>query len=123
MSRNPFNFALRFILEMIALVSVGIFGYHFFKGGLGVLAAILFPLAFAIIWGVFAVRGDPSRSGKTVVNTPGPVRLVLELLLFGLAVIALLLSGYKLPGLVFGIAIIIHYTLSLDRVKWMLHKK
>ncbi len=122
MSKNPFNLALRFVLEMIALVSVGIFGYHFFEGGLGVLAAILLPLAFAITWGVFAVRGDPSRSGKTVANTPGPVRLVLELLLFGLAVIALLLLGYKLPGLVFGIAILIHYALSLDRVKWLLHK-
>lgn len=123
MSKNPFNLALRFILEMVSLVSLVIFGYHSFDGAMGVLAAILLPFAFAVTWGVFAVRGDPSRSGKTVVTTPGPVRLVLELLLFGLAVVALLLTGYNLPGLIFGIAVIIHYAFSLDRVKWLLHKQ
>lgn len=122
MSTNPFNLALRFILEMVALVSLGIFGYMFFEGGLRVLAAILLPLAFAVTWGVFAVRGDPSRSGKTVVPTAGPVRLLIELLLFGISVVALLLSGYTLSALIYGIAIIIHYALSLDRVKWLLHK-
>ncbi len=122
MSKNPFNLAIRFILEMIALLSVGIFSYHFFARAMGVIAAIFLPLAFAIAWGVFAVRGDPSRSGKAVVATPGPVRLVLELVLFGLAVVALLLSGYSLFGLIYGIAIILHYVLSLDRVKWLLQK-
>ncbi len=122
MSKNPFNLALRFILEMMALMSLGIFGYRFFEGAMGVIAAVLLPLCFAVAWGVFAVKGDPSRSGKTVVTTPGPVRLVLELLLFSISVVALLYSDYPLVALIFGIAIIIHYLLSLDRVKWLLNQ-
>lgn len=122
MSKNPFNLALRFILEMGALVSLGIFGYRIFEGAVGVVTAILLPLCFAVAWGVFAVKGDPSRSGKTVVATPGPVRLVLELLLFSISVVALLYSGYPLAAMFFGIAIIIHYLLSLDRIKWLMNQ-
>ena len=123
MSQHPINLALRFILELSALVALGISGYRFFEGGLGVLAAVMLPLGFAVTWGVFAVREDPSRSGKTVVATPGPVRLVLELVLFGISAGALLLSGYVLTALIFGIAVIVHYLLSLDRIKWLMHKK
>lgn len=119
MSKHPLNLALRFILELTAIVALGIFGYRAFDGGLGVLAAILLPLGFAVIWGVFAVRGDPSRSGKTVVDTPGILRLFLELVLFGLAVAALYLSGYTLLSFVYLIIIIIHYLLSFDRIRWL----
>lgn len=123
MSKHPLNLALRFILELTAIVALGIFGYHAFDGGLGVLAAIMLPLGFAVIWGVFAVRGDPSRSGKTVVNTPGPVRLILELILFGIAVAALYLSGYTAVSIIYLIVIVIHYLLSLDRIRWLLGRK
>lgn len=122
MSQHPFNLALRFILEIMALVSLGIFGYRLLDGALGVIGAVLLPLCFAVAWGVFAVRGDPSRSGKTVVPTPGPVRLVLELFLFSLSVVALIMSGYALIALIFGVAIIIHYVWSMDRVKWLLNQ-
>jgi hypothetical protein len=49
MSKNPINLALRFSLEMMALVSFGIFGFRLWEGVFGVLAAILLPLCFAII--------------------------------------------------------------------------
>lgn len=123
MSQHPLNLALRFILEIAALVSLTIYGSHAFGGGLGVLAAIMLPLCFAVIWGVFAVREDPSRSGKTVVATPGPVRLFLELCLFGFSVAALYLSGYVSLSFVYLIIIVIHYLLSLDRIRWLLRKK
>jgi F0F1-type ATP synthase assembly protein I len=123
MSKNPFNLALRFLLEIAALVSLGIFGNFYFEGGLGVIAAMLLPLFFAITWGVFAVRGDPSRSGKTVVATPGIIRLLLELLLFGCAIAALNGSGYTSLSLIFLILLILHYLLSLDRVRWLIGKK
>ena len=85
MASHPLNSIVRFLLEVVAIVSFGIWGYHQSDTGLKILLAILLPLGFATLWGVFAVKDDPSRSGKTVVNTPGILRLLLELGLFGAA--------------------------------------
>ncbi len=122
-SKHPLNQALRFLLELLALFVFGYWGYSLSSGGKSILLAIAFPVLFAALWGVFAVRGDPSRSGKTVVNTPGIIRLFLELMLFGAAVWMFLDLGYSLLALVFGLAVVIHYFLSFDRIAWLLKQK
>lgn len=74
----------------------------------------------AVVWGVFATPGDGSRSGETVVATPGPVRLVLELaLLFGGAA-ALYAAGARVPALVLAGVLAVYHALSLDRIAWLL---
>ena len=95
MSKHPINSAVRFILELASMAVFAWWGYHLFETGLRILTAILLPIGFAIVWGVFAVRDDPSRSGKTVVQTPGIIRLILELALFGTAAWMLLDLGYS----------------------------
>jgi hypothetical protein len=122
-SKNPVNLVFRFLLELAAIFVFGLWGHSLADGGVRILLAILFPLLFALLWGVFAVKGDPSRSGKTVVQTPGIVRLLLELMLFGAAAWMMLLLDYTLPALIFGLAVVIHYFLSFDRIAWLLKQK
>jgi hypothetical protein len=122
-SRNPINLVFRFLLELAAIFVYGLWGYSLTDGGFRILLAILFPLVFALIWGVFAVKGDPSRSGKTVVQTPGIVRLLLELMLFGAAAWMMLILDYTTVALIFGLAVVIHYFLSFDRIAWLLKQK
>jgi len=122
-SIRSLNLALRFFLELAALASFGIWGFHQSETGLRILLAVLFPAGFAVLWGVFAVRGDPSRSGKTVVQTPGVIRLVLELALFGAATWMLLDLDHSRMALVFGIVVVLHYLLSFDRIAWLLKQK
>ncbi len=81
MSKNPINLALRFLLELAAIASLVIWIIKEFEGIPMLVLVISVPVLFASIWGIFAVKGDPSRSGKTVVQTPGWARLILELLL------------------------------------------
>lgn len=122
-SNHPINLALRFLLEVLAIVAFGVWGYSLGSGGMRILMAILFPLLFALLWGIFAVRGDPSRSGKTVVHTPGIARLLLELILFGVAAWMMLDLDYCLMALIFGMAVVIHYFISFDRIAWLLKQK
>ncbi len=122
-SKHSINLALRFLLELAAIFAFGVWGYSLTSGGMRILLAIIFPLLFAVLWGVFAVSGDPSRSGKTVVQTPGIVRLLLELLLFGAAAWMMLDLDYPLMALIFGSAVVIHYFVSFDRIAWLLKKK
>ena len=122
-SKHPINMAVRFLLELAAIVAFGYWGYSLAEDGTRILLAILFPLLFAVLWGVFAVRGDPSRSGKTVVQTPGMIRLLLEFGLFGAAAWMMLDLDYTTVALIFGVAVVIHYFISFDRIAWLLKQK
>ena len=122
-SAHPLNLALRFLLELAAILTFGYWGHSLTETGIRILLAVLFPLLFAVLWGVFAVKGDPSRSGKTVVQTPGIIRLALELGLFGAAAWMLLDLDLTWMALVFGSAVVIHYFLSFDRIAWLLKQK
>jgi hypothetical protein len=121
--KHPVNSVVRFFLELIAIATFGIWGYHQSDTSLKTLWAILLPLGFALLWGVFAVKDDPSRSGKTVVQTPGIIRLLLELGLFGAAAWMLLDLNYSLIALIFGLAVSTHYILSYKRIAWLQKQK
>lgn len=123
MSKHPVNLAIRFVLEVVAIGSFGVWGFRCSDEWIGYLLALLFPLLFAVLWGVFAVPNDPSRSGKTVVITPGPIRLILELALFGAAAWVLFDLDFQKLGWIFSAAVLIHYATSYDRIVWLLKQK
>ena len=120
---NKANLLLRFLMELTAILIFGIWGYSLTDSGFRILMAIFFPLLFATLWGVFAVKDDPSRSGKTVIQTPGTLRLFLELALFGSAAGMLFDLGYTTPGWVLGGVVLLHYIISHKRIRWLLKQK
>ena len=119
MGKHPFNLGLRFILEMMALFSIAFWGWSQHSGWLKYSLAAGLPIIMALIWGIFAVPNDPSRSGKTVVPTPGWIRFILELVIFGIAVWAFYTNGYPYVGLLFMAFVILHYAFSIGRIKWL----
>jgi uncharacterized protein DUF2568 len=120
------NLALRFLMEMTAIITFGMWGYSLVDTSTEIariFLAILFPLIFALLWGIFAVKDDPSRSGKTVIPTPGVLRLLLELILFGSAICMLFDLGYSTAGWALLVAVLLHYIISFDRIRWLLKQK
>ncbi len=120
MSQNPINLAVRFILELAALAALAYWGWTQHTGILRYLLAVGLPLLGAVLWGVFAVPGDRSRSGDAPVPVPGILRLLLELLLFGSAAWCLYDAGLVLLANIFGIVVLVHYIISYDRIIWLL---
>ena len=123
MSKHPVNLAIRFALEVVAIITFAIWGLKLLDSWVSIILAILLPLIFALLWGVFAVPNDPSRSGKTVVVTPGLIRLLLELVLFGAAAWMLFDLEFLKLGWIFSTVVIIHYASSYDRIAWLLKQK
>ncbi|MGW8314987.1 MAG: YrdB family protein [Bacteroidales bacterium] len=123
MSKHPVNLLFRLLLELTAIVVFGAWGYHLSDNWTRFMLALLVPLFFAALWGIFAVPGDPSRSGKTVIPTPGKVRLILELLFFSAA--TGMISALTKPWLawMFGGIVLIHYIISYDRISWLLNRR
>jgi len=122
MGSHPVNLALRFILELAALVAMGVWGWQNASEWSQYGLAIGVPLVGTFLWVVFAVPNDPSRGGIPLVPVPGMVRIALELVFFAFAAWALHDVGAPWLGWAFGLAVIAHYVASIDRVLWLLGK-
>lgn len=120
MSQNPINLAVRFLLEIAALVALGALGWNLATGVASYLLALGLPIVAAVMWGVFRVPGDASASGNAPVPVPGLARLALEALLFTAAVWGLYWAGDTTPATVLGVVVVIHYLVSYDRIVWLL---
>jgi hypothetical protein len=122
MGSHPSNLALRFLLELVALCSLGLWGWNMSDGWIGWLLAPVLPLAAAAMWGTFAVPNDPSRSGAAPVPIPGVLRLLLELAFFTAAVLCLHSLGWERWAVGVALIVILHYASSYDRVAWLLRQ-
>jgi hypothetical protein len=120
MAKNPLNLLIRFLLEMLALVLLGYWGWSQAGGWLRYLLAIGIPLGAAVLWGTFNVPDDPSRSGRAPVRVPGWLRLFLELAFFAFAAWGLYDAGSELFALIFAAIVLVHYAISYDRILWLL---
>jgi len=122
MGSHPINLLFRFLLELLALAISALWGWNQSEGWPGFVLAVFLPLLLAVIWGVFTVPDDPSRSGKAPVETTGLVRLGIEFGIFAFATWALYDMGYALLSMVFGVLAGFHYAISYDRVRWLLSR-
>lgn len=116
---HPANLAFRFLLEVAALLALGAGAYAAAPNGLSWPAAVLCPVVAAAMWGTFRVPDDGSSSGTAPVAVPGPVRLALELLVFGTAV-GVCFAASASWAIALGSATVVHYALSIDRIRWLL---
>ncbi len=116
---HPVNLAFRFLLEIAALIALGVGAYSVVSGSFAWVLAIAVPTIAAVAWGTFNVPGDESRSGKAPVPVPGTVRLIIELTVFASAVVLVSFAS-PIAAALLGVAATIHYLLSTDRVRWLL---
>jgi len=116
---HPTNLAFRFVLEIAALIALGVGAYAIASGLISWVLAIALPLVAAVVWGRFNVPGDESRSGQAPVTVPGRIRLTIELGFFAAAVVTMSFASPVTAG-VLGVAAAIHYLLSIDRIRWLL---
>ena len=120
MEMNQINLAVRFVLEVVALISVGIWGWKFNEEWTHYALALGIPIVLAVVWGTFNVPDDPSRSGSAPVIVSGVIRLVIELGIFSIAAWALYNIGYTKFSLILVLAVVVHYLVSYERVMWLL---
>ncbi len=107
---------IRFALELAAQLALANWGYA--TGGWPL--AIALPVIAAVLWGTFAVVGDPSRSGKAPVPVPGWLRFAIELLVF-IGGAAALAGLQRWPWFGFySAAVALHHAQTVPRIRWLL---
>ncbi len=113
------NLALRFLLELAALTGLAAAAWKISSGPGRWIAVVAVPVAAAVIWAVFNVLDDPSRSGAAPVEVDGVARLALELAILVGGAAAVAFAARPELGIVFALAIVGHYIVSLDRIEWL----
>ncbi|PEB47565.1 hypothetical protein CON65_11175 [Bacillus pseudomycoides] len=119
---NPLNLLLRFSLELIALFAIGFFFWTHFHGFAKIILSFSLPIVVMVTWGTFAVPNDPSRNGKAPVAVNGISRLIIECVIFFAGFLALFFSCSKMYSYIFLFFIIIHYTASIQRIRWLVEQ-
>lgn len=99
------NLGLRFLLEILMLVAVGLWGFSIERGiTLRVVFGVVLPTAVAVVWGVFVAPKSQHQ-----IQLPG--RLLIELFLFGIATVALVRTNHLLWAVIFAITVIVNQML------------
>lgn len=120
MGSHPLNLLIRFLLEICVLVIGSTWGWKQSDGWLRVVLAIGIPVFLSVIWGVFNVPGDPSRSGAAPIITPGIIRLGIEIAIFSFGIWCLYDMGSMKLSLTLSIIVFLHYAVSYDRISWLI---
>lgn len=113
------NLALRFGLELCALVGLGVGGWSVATGAPALVAGAAAMMG-ATAWGVFNVPDDPSRSGRAPVRVTGRVRLAVEALILGSGAGGLVAAGLSAFAIIVVGLALIHYAVSWRRIEWLL---
>jgi len=118
--QNQSKYYFRFVLEILALVFIGWWSSTWATGWAGVFYSFTAVAGTMMVWGVFNVPGDESRSGKAPVIVPGLVRLFIEAFVFLFATASIYFILGSVFALLFLIAVIAHYIHTKHRISWLL---
>jgi hypothetical protein len=99
------NDGLRFLLELAALASLVYWGFAEYGGVVQWVLGIGAPLLAAVVWGAFVA---PKASHPAT----DPVRLLLEVAVFGSGVVALSVADGGTLAVVFGVFVVVHLALT-----------
>lgn len=120
LERRQINLIVRFFLEVAAYASMAVWGWALSDSGTRFVTGLGVPILAAVIWGTFAVAGDPTRSRKPPVAVAGPVRLAIETVFFLFAVWVLYETERTTFAVLMAVVAVGHYVAARDRVKWLL---
>jgi uncharacterized protein DUF2568 len=95
------NDVLRFLLELLALAGLALWGWRTGPTGVNVVLAIAAPLAAAVLWGAFVAPRAPRHPGD-------PWRLLLEVVVFGAGALAFAGAGLGGVAIALGVLAALH---------------
>ncbi|OOB90443.1 4-amino-4-deoxy-L-arabinose transferase [Rathayibacter sp. VKM Ac-2630] len=94
------NAVVRFVLELFALITFGLWGFSSFDVPLNVVVGIGAPVLAALVWALFL-------SPRAVLAIDVYGRSLIELLVFGAAALAWLDLGQPVVAIAFGVVAIV----------------
>ncbi len=120
MGFNPVNLTFRFLLEIIGLVGLFRLGLEVGTGPWRWILAVGFTFAAMALWATFRVPGDRSAKGDAPYPVSGPVRLLIELVVFAAGAVGWFVAGPSWMAWAYPGALTLHHLVSYDRIAWLI---
>jgi Protein of unknown function (DUF2568) len=99
------NLALSFLLELFILGALAYWGFRVGNGTfMKIILGVGAPLLAALVWGIF-------EAPQASMPLPEPWHLLLALVIFGLAIVALYVAGQRTLALIFASLVVINQIL------------
>jgi hypothetical protein len=118
-AEHPLNLAIRFLLEVAAVVGIFRLGLHWADGVVAGLLAVSMVAVAVTAWGTCNVPGDGSRSGSAPVPVPGAVRLGIEVAVFATGAAGWFIAGPRWFAWTYLVVTLAHHLASVDRLMWL----
>lgn len=119
MGFNPINLTFRFLLEIIGLIGIFRLGLEIGTGLWRWVLAAGFTFAAMALWATFRVPGDRSAGGEAPYSVSGPVRLLIEAVIFGAGAVGWFVTGPDWMAWAYLSALALHHLISYDRIAWL----
>ena len=120
MGFNPVNLTFRFLLEIVGLIGLFRLGLEVGTDLWGWAFAVLLTFAAMALWASFRVPGDRSASGEAPYAVAGPVRLLIEMVVFGTGAFGWFVAGPDWMAWSYLAALGLHHIISYDRIGWLI---
>lgn len=120
MGFHPANLAFRFLLEVVGLIGSFRLGLAAAPGPWGWVLGLVVTIVAMALWANFRVRGDRSAKGDSPYPISGPVRILIEVTVFGAGALGWFASGPVWLAWSYVGALVTHHLLSYDRIGWLL---
>jgi hypothetical protein len=96
---GPFNLAIRFVLELVAVIAAAVAGANLGSPPLGIPGAIVATVLFVGVWGLFIAP-------RARYPQPPTLRLMVGSVLMELTAVGLIAAGFTTAGAILGVAIL-----------------
>jgi Protein of unknown function (DUF2568) len=106
-------------VDLFMLVALAYWGFHLADGLLCLILAFLLVTACGLVWTAFGVSSDPLRDSRTIVRIRGPVRLLLEFMVLGIAAFGIWTAGSRAASETLLTAAGLCYGITWERLVWL----
>jgi hypothetical protein len=101
------------------LIALAYWGFDLADGFLGVILAFLLVTACGLVWTAFGTPNDPLRDSRAIVRIRGPVRLLLEFTVLGIAAFGIWTAGSRAASETLLTAVGVCYGVTWERLVWL----
>jgi hypothetical protein len=109
----------RFLVDLFMIVALAYWGFHLADGTLGLIVAIVLVALCGLAWTACGIPNDPLRDSRSIVSIRGPVRLLLEFAVLGIAAFGIWIAGSRAASETLMTAAGLCYGVTWERLVWL----
>jgi Protein of unknown function (DUF2568) len=109
----------RILVDLYMLVALAYWGFHLATGILGLILSIFLVALCGLVWTTLGVSSDPLGDSRPIVSIRGPIRLLLEFMVLGIAAFGIWTAGSRAAAETLLTAASLCYGVTWERLAWL----